>query len=126
MNTGLMLGTWLAGATGGGTGGWTIGGFLQQAANALNGWGSIVVVILGIIAILVAAYQIVTGLISHGKKQTSWPIVIALLIVGGIFVAIGVGKGIQDSSVGQIANGVGIEVNSMGNGGSATGAVTAH
>lgn len=96
--------------------GWTINNFLSKAAEALNGWGSIVVVILGLVAIIAAAYQIVTGLISHGKKQTSWPVVIALLLVGGIFVAIGMSTGLAGTNVGNIASGVGDEVDSMGKG----------
>lgn len=109
MGMGLTA-TWLAAS------GWTINNFLTKAAEALNGWGSIVVVILGLVAIIAAAYQIVTGLISHGKKQTSWPIVIALLLVGGIFVAIGMSTGLAGTNVGTIANGVGNEVNTMGQG----------
>lgn len=109
MGMGLTA-TWLAAS------GWTINNFLTKAAEALNGWGSIVVVILGLVAIIAAAYQIVTGLISHGKKQTSWPIVIALLLVGGIFVAIGMSTGLAGTDVGKIANGVGNEVNTMGQG----------
>lgn len=108
---GLMLATWLPA-----DGSFTISNFLQQLGNALNGWGAIIIAILGVVAIIAAAYQIVTGLISHGKKQTSWPVVIALLVVGGVFLAIGISNGLQASDVGSIANGVGGEIRNMGEG----------
>lgn len=62
---------------------------LTNLRNALGTWGGIIIAILGAAALIVAAYMIVSGLISHGKKQTSWLVVIALVVVGGLFVTLG-------------------------------------
>lgn len=82
--TGLIT---LFAATDGGNASWSQR--LESLAQSLGGWGSRIMLILGIASLIVAAYQIVSGLISHGKKQTNWLIVIALLIVGGIFTTVG-------------------------------------
>jgi hypothetical protein len=66
-----------------------IANILKNARNALGTWGGIIIAILGAAALIVAAYMIVSGLISHGKKQTSWLVVIALVVVGGLFVTLG-------------------------------------
>ena len=67
----------------------TVAQILENVRNALGTWGGIIVAILGAAALVVAAYMIVSGLISHGKKQTSWLVVIGLVIVGGLFVTLG-------------------------------------
>lgn len=92
------------------TANWDIGNFLQNAQDAVKKWGGYVVVLFGLIMILVAAIQIGKGLMSHGKAQTNWMIVIVLLIVGGAFsvggwnlvsgIAEGGKKTIEDLGVG--------------------------
>lgn len=67
-------------------GGFDITGFLKGLRNSLGVWGSIIMGILGAAALIVAAYQVVSGLISHGKKQTNWFVTIGLIIVGAMFV----------------------------------------
>lgn len=96
-----------------GTEGWTIKNFLSNGAKVLNEWGSLLLVVLGVVALIVAAWQIVTGLISHGKKQISWAIVIILIVVGGIFVTVG-GVGLAGGTFGLLAQGVGESVNQIG------------
>ena len=66
--------------------GFDITGFLTGLRNSLGVWGSIIMGILGAAALIVAAYQVVSGLISHGKKQTNWFVTIGLIIVGAMFV----------------------------------------
>lgn len=66
--------------------GFDITGFLKGLRNSLGVWGSIIMGILGAAALIVAAYQVVSGLISHGKKQTNWFVTIGLIIVGAMFV----------------------------------------
>ena len=68
---------------------WSISKFLKNAGTSVGFWGSLFIVILGFVALIWAAYQLVTGLMSHGQKQISWPKVIIAAIVGGAFIASG-------------------------------------
>lgn len=65
----------------------SITSLLTNLGKQLNTWGSLIVFIFGLVAIIASVYMIVTGMISHGKKQTSWPIAIGLLIIGGVCTA---------------------------------------
>lgn len=67
----------------GGGSGWDLRTFLTNASKTLTEWFSLAITIVGLTAVAWAAYQIVTGLMSHGKKQTNWAVCITLLIVGG-------------------------------------------
>lgn len=67
--------------------GWDLGSFLENSFVTLGTWGASFVMILGIICIIYAVWQIATGLWSHGKKQTNWFVAILLLIVGGTLSA---------------------------------------
>lgn len=67
--------------------GWTFTSLATNANNIMTNVVPLIVSILGGVAIVGAVYMIVTGLISHGKKQTSWLVAIILLILGiGLFV----------------------------------------
>lgn len=63
--------------------GWDLGSFLTNSKSTLTTWFGAAIMILGIVAIAYATWQIVSGLMSHGKKQTNWAVAIMLLIVGG-------------------------------------------
>lgn len=63
--------------------GWDIRTFLENSLDTLGEWFSLGVMILGIVAVVFAIYQIVSGLMSQGKKQTNWVVAIILLLVGG-------------------------------------------
>lgn len=78
----------------GGDGGNSIGAVLGALRNALGTWGGYVVGILGVAALIVGLWNIVTGMISHGKKQTNWLISIALLLIGGVLMGWGI-KSVQ-------------------------------
>ena len=67
--------------------GFSITSLLGNFGTSLNKWGSLIIFIFGVAAIISAVYMLVTGLISHGKKQTSWAVVIILFIVGGVCTA---------------------------------------
>lgn len=67
--------------------GWDIGTLLGNATSTIRGWGGLFVTLLGVIMIIVAAYQIGKGFITHGKAQTNWVIAILCLVVGGAFLA---------------------------------------
>lgn len=65
------------------TGSWDLRNFLNNSFSTLGEWFSLAVMILGICAVAYAIWQIVSGLMSQGKKQTNWAIAIILLLVGG-------------------------------------------
>jgi len=66
-----------------GSSGWDLRSFLTNMFNTLGDWISLAVMILGIVAVGYAIWQIVSGLMSQGKKQTNWAVAIMLLLVGG-------------------------------------------
>lgn len=70
---------------------WDLGNFLKNAGETLKRWGGLVLIILGAVMLIVAAYQIAKGLMTHGRQgqPTNWLVVIILLIVGGAFIAAG-------------------------------------
>ncbi|MEK4529833.1 hypothetical protein NST38_30990 [Paenibacillus sp. FSL H8-0104] len=69
------------------TGDWDLGSFLANARTALTGWAGLAVALIGIVCIFISIWQIASGLMSHGKKQTNWAISIILLLLGGVLVA---------------------------------------
>ena len=75
--------TGAAAAPGGGGSGWDLRTFLENSFDTLGEWFSLAVMILGIVAVAYAIWQIVSGLMSHGKKQVNWAVAIILLLVGG-------------------------------------------
>ncbi|WP_078598693.1 hypothetical protein [Evansella clarkii] len=66
-----------------GSGGWDLRNFLENSFSTLGEWISLAVMILGIVAVGYAIWQITSGLMSQGKKQTNWAVAIILLLVGG-------------------------------------------
>lgn len=72
-----------------GAGAWDITTFLKNATKTAQGWGGSFLILLGIIGVVWAAVQIVLGLISHGKKQVSYPTQIILLLVSGALATSG-------------------------------------
>lgn len=65
---------------------WDIGSFLQNSSNTLKKWGGYLIILIGVVMVVISAYQVFTGLASHGKKQTNWFVVVLLLIIGGAFM----------------------------------------
>ena len=57
--------------------------------NMLKKWGNILIIIIGVVMMIVAIWQIAKGLIQHGKAQVSWAVAIALLIIGGALASFG-------------------------------------
>lgn len=87
---------------------WDLGSFFKNAAERAKEWGGAFLVLIGIIAVIVAVYQIVSGLISD-RKQISWLKVIALLFIGGALIAGGWGF------VASVADGGSKTINELGN-----------
>ncbi|MEW4426016.1 hypothetical protein AB1I68_00815 [Paenibacillus pabuli] len=65
-------------------GDWDLGSFLGNSKTTLTKWAGLAVALIGVICVFIAIWQIASGLMSHGKKQTNWAISIILLIVGGV------------------------------------------
>lgn len=89
---------------------WDIGTFLQNATKTIKQWGSYLIILIGVVLIIVAVWQIAKGLISHGKGQTNWAVAIIMLIIGGALMAGGFGL------VSTIASGGGQTINELGAG----------
>lgn len=71
----------LAGSTG-----WDLRTFLQNSFTTLTDWFGLAMMILGLIAIAISAYQIVTGLWGNSQKQVNYGKYAVLLFVGGALV----------------------------------------
>ena len=89
-------------------GGWHISKFFENSQSTVKSVGGMFIILLGIVMIVVAGYNIGKALIMHGKTQTNWFITILLLLVGGAFAVGG-----YDLLAG-IAQGMGSDVKDMG------------
>lgn len=88
---------------------WSLETLLLNSKNYAVIIGGGIITLIGVILIIVAGVQIATGLMSHGKKQTNWVIVIVMLIVGGIFTWGGFTK------LAEIASGANKTLDELGN-----------
>ena len=96
-------------------GGWELGTFLTNLAGNLKYWGGLLFIVFGVVMIIAGIYQLVKGLVGHGKTQTNWVIVIALIFVGGVLAVSG-----SFSFVENIAAGGRATIESMGSAAPAT------
>lgn len=91
---------------------WELGNFLGNATDEVQFWISLVVTLVGIVAVGYAIWIIVTGLMSQGKKQTNWAVAIILLLVGGALSATGGFGFVQDiarsgqATIGELGSGM--------------------
>lgn len=88
---------------------WDLGSFLQNATSTLKTWGGYLIILIGVVMVVWSVVMIARGLISHGKTQTSWPVAIILLILGGAFMVGGF------SFVSNIASGGKQTIEDLGN-----------
>lgn len=65
--------------------------FLTNATAKIKQWGGLALILIGVVLMLVAVFKVASGLISHGKKQVSWPICITMFILGGALASFGFG-----------------------------------
>lgn len=81
------------------TGKWSLNKFLENTFNSMKKWGHWIILIIGAICLIVAAYKIFVGLKNHGQQPVNWVVNIALLLFGGACIAGGftmfetIGKG---------------------------------
>lgn len=88
---------------------WDLTSFLTNLGNAMQGWGKIIVFIIGTVMVIASAWFIGKGLMSQGRGQTNWALTILLLIIGGAFMATSFGgwellKNISEGSKTTIDN----------------------
>lgn len=108
-----LVGVLATGGSGASSDNFSITSLLSNAGVTLRTWGTFIIFILGVAAIIVATYKLVTGLASHGQKQTSWAVVIILYVVGGLCTATG-SSGAWNFLAGTIAGGGRSTVQEMG------------
>ena len=120
-----LMGVLAAAGESGGSGesGWSVTSLLAGGAQTLQTWGALILFILGCAAIIAGVYKLVTGLVSHGQKQTSWVVVILLILVGGI-LTVGSALNAWQFVAGTVA-GTGFEtLNDLGTGNTGAGEVS--
>lgn len=66
---------------------WKINNVLANVKKSLRAWGSMLMMIVGVVMIIFGIFKIAQGMISHGKTQVNWVINILLILVGAIFCA---------------------------------------
>lgn len=64
--------------------------FGENLYEMLRKWGNTLIVIIGVVMMIVAVWQIAKGLIQHGKSNTNWAVAVALLIIGGALASFGI------------------------------------
>lgn len=87
---------------------WKLKTFLGNLLGDLKVYGSGAIMILGVIMILVAAFQIGKGLMSGGKGQTNWIMALGCLVIGGMFLSSGY------NLVAKIGKGAGSSIEDLG------------
>lgn len=63
--------------------GWDLTSFLTKSTSQVKLWGGSFLTLIGFAGVIWAAFQIVTGMMSHGKKQVSYGANVGLLLVAG-------------------------------------------
>lgn len=71
--------------------GWDLNTFLGNLGTAMKEWGRLIMIVLGVAMLIAASFFIAKGLMSQGRGQTNWALVILLFVIGGVFLAGGVG-----------------------------------
>lgn len=71
--------------------GWDLNTFLGNLGTAMKEWGRLIMIVLGVAMLIAAAFFIAKGLMSQGRGQTNWALVILLFVIGGVFLAGGAG-----------------------------------
>lgn len=70
---------------------WSLNSFLDNLGEAMQHWGALIVFVIGTAMVIGAAFFIAKGLMSQGRGQTNWALTFLLLLIGGAFMATGLG-----------------------------------
>lgn len=90
---------------------WDLGNFLKNSYKTLGNWFTLATMLVGLFCLGIAIWQIASGLMSHGKKQTNWAVSLILLLVGGV-LSVSTGFGFIQT----IASGGKQTIEDLGNG----------
>lgn len=71
-------------------GSWDLSSFLENATEQVRDWGGAFLILVGIVGVIWASFQIISGLMSHGKKQVSYGTNAVLLLVSGALAVTGI------------------------------------
>ena len=82
-------------------GSWDLTSFLSNATEQVQTWGRAFLTLVGVVGVVWAAFQIISGLMSQGKKQVSYGTNAILLLVSGALVATGLDLVLDISKGGQ-------------------------
>lgn len=82
-------------------GSWDLTSFLSNATEQVKTWGGSFLMLVGVVGVIWAAFQIISGLMSQGKKQVSYGTNAILLLVSGALVATGLDLVLEISKGGQ-------------------------
>lgn len=82
-------------------GSWDLTSFLTNATNQVQTWGGGFLTLVGVVGVIWAAFQIISGLMSQGKKQVSYGTNVILLLVSGALFATGLDLVLEISKGGQ-------------------------
>lgn len=91
------------------SGSWDITSFLTNATTTASGWGGLLLGLIGTVAALWGAIRIAYGMMSE-RAQVSYPKMVGLMFVGGLFMVGGW------SAIQGIAQGGQKTINDLGNG----------
>lgn len=72
-----------------GSGSWDLTNFLTNSTKQIQTWGGLFLTLVGVVGIIWSAFQIISGLMSHGKKQVSYGTQVMLLLISGALSATG-------------------------------------
>lgn len=75
---------------------WDLGSFFSNLAKYGKQWGAYFIAFLGVILIVAGFYQIVKGLMSHGRGGTNWGLAAACILIGGFMAGVSTWNSIQN------------------------------
>lgn len=70
---------------------WDLTSFLENSTEQIQKWGGLFLTLVGVVGIIWSAFQIISGLMSHGKKQVSYGTQVMLLLISGALSTTGLG-----------------------------------
>lgn len=68
---------------------WSFRNFLSNSATTLKEWANLGFTVIGIICLIVGIVMLVKGLMTHGRGQTNWIVVVGLILLGGALTVTG-------------------------------------
>lgn len=81
--------------------GWDLTSFLDSSKEQVTQWGGAFLMLVGVVGVIWAAFQIISGLMSNGKKQVSYGTQTILLLVSGALATTGISLVMDIAAGGQ-------------------------